>query len=338
MYSELRKDLVSGDWIVIAPGRANRPAEHYKNKEKRVASPIRQCPFEDPQRAGNAAAVLVYKTKKDWDIQVVPNKFPALSQEQAPLSFGRHGPYLTLPGVGFHDIVITRDHHKNFPRLSRGKAVQLLEAFRDRYRMFLNDRDISYVLIFHNWGPKAGASVYHPHYQIIALPIIPPDVSHSLRGSLEYFKKNKKCVHCVMIDYEKKSGSRVVFENNWGIAFAPFVSRMPFELRIFPKKHSPYFEESSRRDLEGVASVLERTLKILSVKLNDPDYNFFIHTSPLTDKKKYRHYHWHIEVLPKISVAAGFELGTGVDINIIDPDAAVKFLKSGEKIKARFHR
>jgi|SRR3989344_2151359 len=338
MYSELRKDLVSGDWIVIAPGRASRPVSFYKNKEKRQPSKIAGCPFEDPQKSGNAEPILIYKNKKDWEIQMIPNKYPALSPRQIPVAYAKHGPYSVLPGVGFHDIVVTRDHYKNFSALTPIGARQLFRAFQDRYNMFFDDKDIAYVMIFHNWGLRAGASVFHPHYQIVALPIVPPDVGHSLMGSSLYFQKHKKCVHCVILDYERRAKSRIVFENKWAVTFAPYVSRVPFELRLFPKLHRPYFEDMSPHELDGIADVLQGTLKMLSSKLSGPDYNFFIHTAPLPNKIKYRHYHWHIEILPHISNPAGFELGTGIDINVVDPDAAAALL-TGRKNKnsAKIH-
>lgn len=328
LYSELRQDLVTGDWIVIAPGRANRPMEFFKNKEKRQVAPIQTCPFEDPQKAGNEEPIIIYRRKSDWDIQVVPNKYPAVQHgKDVMFSSGWHGIYAVLPGIGNHDIVITRDHNKTFNDLSFQQASLVFCAFRERYRMFLKDRHLVYVSIFHNWGPKGGASIYHPHYQIIALPIVPPDIGHSLRGSAVYSKNHKKCVHCVMINQEKQDKTRILFENNSSIAFAPYVSRAPFELRVFPKHHRPYFEDTPDKEMESIVEALQYSLRKIKSRLNDPDYNFFIHTAPIAEKEKYSHYHWHIEVWPQIAIQAGFELSTGVAINVVDPDAAAAFLK-----------
>lgn len=233
-----------------------------------------------------------------------------------------------MDGRGYHNIVITRDHNKNFSHLSSADALSLFMAFQQRYRSSLKDPCLAYILIFHNWGPKAGASVYHPHYQMIGIPVIPPDVGHSLDGSAAYFKKNKKCVHCAMIEWEKKNKRRIIFENKNAIAFAPFVSREPFEVRIFPKNHSSYFENASVRDLQSVVSLLQKSLLAMEKRLGDPDYNFFIHTAPLRNKKRYHHYHWHIEILPKILISAGFELGTGIEITVVDPDEAARILRN----------
>jgi len=324
MNSQLRQDPVSGDWIVIAPGRAKK---HIAKKQKRLKAPIKTCPFENPQAGGNAEPVLLYEGKNDWALQIVPNKNPAFTPKDICPKISRSGPYSIIEGTGHHDIIITRDHDKNFQNLGVSDANLVFKAFKERYKILAQDKCSSYVFIFHNWGPRAGATVYHPHYQMISIPVIPPDVQHSLSGSLAYFKKQKKCVHCEMINWEKKINRRIIFENKGAIVFTPFVSREPFELRVFPKNHLPYFEETSEKDLGFVIEALQKALAKIEKKLGDPDYNFFIHTAPVLGKKNHKHYHWHIEIQPKISVSAGIELGTGIEITVVDPDEAAKILK-----------
>lgn len=324
MNSELRQDLVSGDWVLLAPGRAKRPHFFVKNKIQRTPDSISGCPFEHLQKDN-----LAYPNHLDWAVQVFPNKYPAVIEKKRGVraSIAKHGPYAIFPGVGRHDLVVTRDHYKNFSRLSREHALLVFRAFQDRY-LFVSDHGyIDYVSILHNWGPTAGASVFHPHYQIMSIPVVPPDVQHSLRGSSRYFHDHKKCVHCVMIDLELHEKKRIVFENDKAVAFTPFVSRTPFEVRVFPKNHLPYFENSYDEDMESVVEALQYSLRFIEKKLGDPDYNFFIHTAPIKDKEKYRHYHWHIEITPKISIRGGFEWGTGIETNVIDPDDAAKILR-----------
>lgn len=331
--SELRKDPVSGDWVVIAPGRARRPQKLIsKIKTKRAAAPKSACPFENPQKSGNREPLLVYpagkgnKNKNDWTLQVIENKFPVFSALGRRPRIVKNGLYQTMEGTGRHELVITRDHHKDFCDLG-AKANLVLSAFQERFREFRKDSDLVYALAFHNFGPKSGASVYHPHYQIIGLPIIPPAVGRSLAGSRGYFKKHKKCVHCEMIAWEKKKKNRIIFENSGAIVFAPFISREPFEMRVFPKKHISHFEKTSPRDLALVSEALSKAIARMKKKLGDPDYNFFIHAAPINGKEKFDFYHWHIEILPKISISAGFELGTGIEATVVDPDAAAKILK-----------
>ena len=328
MNSELRQDIVSGDWIVIAPQRTKeKKLGQLLKKEKRIKAPIKNCPFENPQKSGNKEPILIHKNGNDWQIQVIENKYPAFNHRNVCAETFHHGPYPITEGVGHHEITITGNHHKNFPRLDKKTANLVFQVFQNRYKTLAKDSCVSYISIFHNWGQKAGASIYHPHYQIIAIPVVPPDVSHSLDGSARFYQKNKKCVHCAMIDWEKKYKKRIIYENKGAIVFTPFISREPFELRVFPKKHLPYFENASNDELRFIVDALQTALRKVERRLKDPDYNFFIHTSPVKNKKKYGHYHWHIEILPKISISAGFELGTGIEITAVDPDEAAKILK-----------
>ncbi|MBU6142044.1 DUF4921 family protein [Patescibacteria group bacterium] len=324
--SQLRQDLVSGDWIVIAPGRAKRPHDFLKKRRPRRRSPRSTCPFEDPQASGNGAPILIYGDKA-WELQLIHNKFPAFVHKNVCSGIMKDGPYSVTDTSGHHELLITRDHDKNFSQLSRTRARQVLEAFRDRYLMLTNDKCIEYISMFQNWGPTAGASIAHPHYQFIAVPIVPPDVMHSLRGSLQYEKERHRCVHCVMLAWEKKYKKRIIYENAGAIVYAPFVSKAAFEVRIFPKRHLPYFENTLDHDMDCVADALQAALRRVRAVLKDPDYNFFIHTAPLKDKNRYGMYHWHIEIIPRFSLNAGFELGTGIEINSVDPDMAARLLR-----------
>lgn len=327
MNSEFRQDLVSGDWVVISPKRFKRLGQ-FKEKNKRKIISRKNCPFENPQKSGHDAPFVVYPNLDNWKIQVIQNKFPIAYHKGGVCAAEiNQGPFSIIEGVGRHDVVITRDHFKNFTRLSSKEAEAVFHAFKERYQQLSKDKCLKYVFIFHNWGPKAGASVFHPHYQILSMPIIPPDVSRSLRGSKNYFDKNNKCVHCVMLKYDRAEKKRIVFENSEAIAIAPFISREPFELRIFPKKHFSYFEKTPEKTIKDTVQVLQKSLFKLEKKLNDPDYNFFIHTAPIDKNGKFSHYHWHIEVLPKFSVSAGVELGTGIEVTVVDPVAAAKILK-----------
>lgn len=326
--SELRQDIVSGDWILNAPGRRRRPYEIIEKLPTRKRTPKSRCPFEEPQlSSGQSEPLLLYHDHPNWEVQVVPNKYPAVSHSNVcptPISLG---PYRIMHGAGHHELVITRDHDLNFAELRGRSAGLVFRAFKERYLILRDDPCVEYLSIFHNWGPSAGASVYHPHYQMIGVPVLPPDVSHSLRGSANYFAAHKKCVHCDVLQWEKKYKKRIVYENEHAIAFMPFASRVPFEVRIFPKDHLPYFEDTDDAHMSRIVHALQAVLGRISKKLNDADYNFFIHTAPMKAKKKYAHYHWHIEIIPKITVSAGFELGTGVDINVVDPEEAAKFLR-----------
>jgi UDPglucose--hexose-1-phosphate uridylyltransferase len=328
--SEFREDPVSGDWIIVAPERAKRPHDFLPQRKKRVPTPKSKCPFEDLQKSGNWPPIVVQldKNRRDWRVVIVPNKYPALTHNRLCATILRRGPYEFSEGVGHHDVLVARSHEKNIAHLALEEGLCAFEVLQKRYRMLAADKCLVYALTFMNWGESAGASLYHPHFQVLSLPIIPPDVKHSLDGSRNYFRKNRRCVHCEMIKYELKSRSRVVLKNKYAIAVAPFVSREPFEVRVYPLRHRPYFERTPKAELKAAVEVLQKTLLKVERRLNDPDLNFFVHTAPLKRQNNYRHYHWHIEILPKITINAGFELGTGVEINVVDPDKAAAILKN----------
>jgi len=328
-FSELRQDLVSGDWILVSPGRFRKVEEMLKKSKKRIQTPKTRCPFERPLETVSEKILLQYpeNQKKKWSLLVLENGFPAVRHSDKKVHAHKEGPYAALEGAGHHDLLITRDHHKDFSALSKERTFEVFQAFRDRYLQLMTDRNVAYVSMFHNWGPKAGASVYHPHYQMIGIPVIPTSVSRSFEGSKIYKKKHGRCAHCDQIKWEKSEKKRMVGENEYAIAFTPYFSRNPFEIIVIPKAHRPFFENTLDAELQGVADLLRDVLKLLGKKLHDPDYNFFIHTSPIFEKKKFTHYHWHIEVYPKLSIRAGFEISTGIEINVADPDLVAKTLR-----------
>jgi len=326
-HSELRQDIVSSDWVLIVNRKSKKPHQ-FRQKQRIKRSSKRTCPFRNPRKAGGGNILLSYPNEKNWKLSVVPNKYPAvIDGEGKPLKKFKHGPFNVIPGFGHQELLITKDHDNNFSKITKNDAFLIFKAFRERYRSISEDKNVSYITIFHNWGPRAGASMYHPHYQILAIPVIPPDAEHSLHGSSKYFKKHKKCVHCVQIKWEKKEKKRIIFENKDVIVFAPYASKEPFEMRVFLKKHKSYFEDSTDAELKSVSSALQYSLKKLEKALGNPNYNFFIHTAPLKDKDKYSHYHWHIEIMPRLNISAGFELSTNVEINSTDPDISAKILK-----------
>ena len=325
--SEFRKDIVSGDWIVMAPERDTRPHDRSR-KKSRKPSPVKSCPFEklDSERQ-NWPPVMVYPNLKKWRMVLLPNKFPALINSGIGAHQFNYGPYLLKDGAGYHDIIITRNHHNNYVHLDPSEAYRVLWMMQERYKYYAEDKYMSYTSAFFNWGSTAGASVYHPHYQLLALPIIPPDVTHSLNGSERYYKKHHRCVHCEMLRFEKKQKLRIVMENDQAIALAPFVSRSPYEVRIFPKKHLTSFEFSKEKEVRGVSAILQQVLFCIEKNLRDPDLNVFIHTSPLRSGDKYRYYHWHLEIIPKIGSIGGFELSTGLEINTVLPEKVAMTLR-----------
>jgi len=326
--SELRQDLVSGAWVVIATSRAKRP-DDFKSKiiQKPDDSSEENCFFCDA--VNKTKPLLIYeKSAGDWTLAVIPNKYPAFDFS-TKLDRRTEGPFSVVNGVGYHEVIITRDHAKHIALMSTPQVMEIINAYQERYLNLMNKRFVDYISIFHNHGAAAGASISHPHSQLIAMPIVDPDVHRSLNGSANYWHQNKECVHCVMIEWEKSDKKRIVFENKDFVAFCPFASRAAFEVRIYPKFHSPYFERITPESKIQLAEALRIVLAKINLGLDNPAYNFFLHTAPC-DGKDYPHYHWHFEIMPKTSIWAGFELSTGIEISTIEPEKAAEFLREQE--------
>lgn len=330
--SEFRKDPASGDWVLIAPERSNRPHE-WPKRPKRVPGPKESCPFENLEDTGNWPPILMLEEGESWKVVVIPNKFPALAHHHVCGEIFSRGIYEVTAGIGHHELVIGRDHDKNLAKMSPAEGFTIMRVIQSRYKSLTEDECVQYVTAIFNWGVAGGSSVYHPHYQILSLPIIPPDVEHALEGAREYHKQHKKCVHCAMLAYERKQKKRIILESAGAVALAPFASLNRFEVRIFPKRHEGFFEHASGKDLLAVTELLQEVLRRMATHWSDPDLNFYIHSGPAKRRKANEAYHWHIEIIPRdlIPPAGGFELGTKININPIDPDNVAAMLR-GEKI------
>ncbi len=331
--SELRFNIVSKDWVVIATGRARRPETFKKEKRKVMKEPAETCPFCHIETQETPALIFSKGKKikdpqvipKDWTLAVVPNKFPAVTPGKS-LKERAEGPYQIIDGVGFHEVVVTRDHLKDISQFSAREIKELIDAYQERYLELMNEKFVNYISIFHNHGYEAGASISHPHSQIIAIPVTDPDIQNSLIGSKRYFDFHQKCIHCEMIKWDKEDGRRIVFENDDFVAVCPFASKMAFSLRIYPKNHLSYFERLNETQRVALSEVFEATMSKLRKALGGPAYNFFLKTSPC-DGKDHSHYHWHFDILPRTSIQAGFEFGAGIEISTIEPEKAAEYLR-----------
>jgi UDPglucose--hexose-1-phosphate uridylyltransferase len=261
----------------VATGRARRPDEFAKHRVAETPQPKSGCPFERllpdvravyDRRGGKVTSGA--SSIGRWWVQVVPNKYPAFSPSDACPIPQAVGPYHRQDGVGLHEVVITRHHTRALGSMTSAEVAVVLRAYRDRYLALRGEGCVRYISIFHNHGRAAGATISHPHSQIIAIPVIPPDVERSLRGSATYFKKHRKCVHCVMLDFERRQGWRIVYENESIVALCPYISRSAFEVRVFPKRHAPAFERMSERELDAAGDALRTGLAKLARGLGDP--------------------------------------------------------------------
>lgn len=266
------------------------------------------------------------KFTKNWTTISLANKYPALIPSNS-LDETSEGPYYKkINGIGFHEVVVTRDHKKSLARLPLDHVIEVITVYQERYLDLMNEPLVKYISIFHNHGEEAGASVFHPHSQIIAAPVIDPDLNRALVMSEKYFQETGKCIYCEISDWDRKDRKRIVFENNGFAVICPFASKAAFEMIISPKEHSPYFERISDDGKKYLAEALQVSLRKLYKGLNDPPYNFYLHTAP-SDGRDYGFYHWHMTIIPKTAIWAGFELSTGIEISTIAPERAAEFLK-----------
>lgn len=336
--SELRKDAVIGRWVIIASERENRPGamEPLGPPPRALDGP---CPFCEGNEQHTPPEVLAFRNRNSrrdstgWWVRVVPNKFPAMTIEGQTLRVGE-GMYDMMSGIGAHEVVIEDPRHDvNMADMPVKQIEEIFWAYRERMLDLHRDLRFRYVMIFKNHGALSGATLEHPHSQIIALPIIPKRVQEELEGARDYYAYKERCVFCDVIHQEQRDNLRIVDVNDWFIAFHPYASRFPYETWILPRQHASFFSDIQINEISDLARVLKKILTRFKGVLRDPAYNFVIHTAPFTEEDS-PHFHWHIELIPRLTRIAGFEWGTGFYINPIAPETATARIlgleKSGE--------
>ncbi len=331
--NEFRQDLVSGEWVLFASGRGKRP--NAKVRQILYQSPA-DCPFEnffDPGKNDNEV-VWGYPDNENWKALIIKNKYPTLKTGLCTPE-NAVGPYKAHDAVGEHEVVVYRAHDRSFDDFTKEDIVNAVKVYKKRYIELSKLSDcVRYISIFHNHGLEAGATVYHPHSQIISMPILPPDVFRSLSGSFYYYSKNQRRVYDVILEWEMNEGKRIITENDKFVAFCPFASKYPFEVRIFSKESHAHFEEMPDDIDPYFADIIHDVLARIKAVLGRPAFNFFIHTAPVRMPQNelfgidmHQFYHWHLEVVPHTKTDAGFEIGTGIAVNSGDPDQAAKELR-----------
>lgn len=315
--------------MIIATDRGKRPTD-FPGTSVRLKGGF--CPFCYGNEDKTPPEILSYRPDGSfrdtpgWLLRVVPNKFPALRVE-GNLNRQGEGIFDKMEGVGAHEVIIeTPDHNASLATLEEQAIQDVLWAFRDRMLDLRKDRRLRYILIFKNHGEAAGASLEHSHSQLIALPIVPKLVREEIDGSKVHYSFKERCVYCDIIRQELNSGDRVIDENQDFLVIAPYAPRFTFETWILPKTHDSGFENAQKREYENLSRILRTTLQKIDLVLNGPAYNLVIHTAPFTEPVS-DFYHWHIEIMPKLSKVAGFEWGSGFYINPVPPEDAAKFLK-----------
>jgi galactose-1-phosphate uridylyltransferase, family 1 len=262
----------------------------------------------------------------NWTLRVVPNKFPALRIE-GELGKAADGIYDRMHGIGAHEVVIESERHDvDLFDLPEKRFEDVLWAYRDRLLDLKKDNRFKSVLIFKNHGAAAGASLSHSHSQLIALPVIPKRVMEEMNGCLEYYRFRDRCLFCDIVVQEMDQKVRIVEETGEFLAFSPYAPRFPFETWIVPKRHQCAYEMIEGDQAKALAAVFRRTLRRLNLALENPPFNFIVHSAPFQERAA-DFFHWHIEIMPKLTKVAGFEWGSGFYINPTPPEESAKYLR-----------
>ena len=328
---ELRKDPVTGRWVIISTERQKRPNDFLFERPKAVGR--EDCPFCPGREDMTPPEVLAYRRNgggsngPGWDVRVVPNKFPALRVDGI-LDREPEGMFDRMNGVGVHEVIIeSPDHDQSFASMAETDIERVLSAFRERILDLKHDGRLRYVLVFKNHGGAAGATLEHAHSQLIAMPVVPDFVGEELDGAHRHFAAKERCVFCDIIRQELADGRRVVQENADIVALAPYAPRFAFETWLLPRRHGSRFEEAPQREYESLARMLKAVLTRIDRALEKPPYNLVVHSAPFGDNGS-DEYHWHVEIMPKLTRTAGFEWGTGFYINPTSPEEATEVLRS----------
>jgi UDPglucose--hexose-1-phosphate uridylyltransferase len=328
--SELRKDPVTGRWVIISTERRKRPTD-FRLESVHIA-PEAGCPFCEGHEHMTPRELLAHRRNgtspnaPGWQVRVVPNQFPVLRVEGS-LDRQGEGLFDKMNGIGAHEVVIESPKHEDaLAAMGDGAIEEVLWACRERVQDLKRDRRFRQIIIFKNHGAAAGASLDHSHSQIIALPIVPREVRDEVDGARAHYASKERCVFCDIVRQETADGRRLIAENGDFVAVAPYAPRFPFETWLLPRRHQSRFEDAPRHEHAALARVLGQILRKMNKALRFPPYNLLIHSAPLVEPVE-DSYHWHVEIIPKLTKVAGFEWATGFYLNPTSPEEAAEVLR-----------
>jgi UDPglucose--hexose-1-phosphate uridylyltransferase len=327
---ELRQNFFTKEWVIIATERAKRPEELATHRPAQtVPSFVEACPFCPGNESKTPPEVMRFPATagEPWAVRVIPNKFAALSRDAQPAR-SQQDVWRRIEGFGFHEVVIdSPDHSCCMALLPDEQVASILRVYKERYTLLSMDRRVNHVTIFKNHGLDAGASLQHPHSQIVATPVIPSQVRHRLHEALRHYDDSGECMFCHMVEREVEEQTRIVIKSEHFVAMEVFASATPFATHIFPLRHMATFGDISTTEINDLAHVLRSLLAKIYVGLENPDLNFTVRSGP-SDYASARHFHWYVSVIPRLTRVAGFELGSGMFINTVLPEAAAEFLRN----------
>ncbi len=335
--AEFRQDIITGESVIVAMDRARRPESFLPGgseglQKEELPEYVSNCPFCNGNEGMTPPEKFAWRShgpanSPDWKVRVVPNKFPAVEINGRPSPAAGETDIREMHGYGEHEVIIETPLHNRHPgEISLEQMQTILESYGSRYISLAKNLSLRSVTIYRNHRKEAGASMEHPHSQIIALPFIPSSIRQEIEGSHRFYLEKGRCAFCMMIEKNDHYSKHVICENSQFVAMVPYAARLPFETWIIPRKHYPSFIDMEPEQLEPLARIMTEVLGRISLSLDDPPYNYYLHSAPfLTDSLPY--YHWHLEIIPRLTTVAGFEMGSGVYINETVPEESARYLR-----------
>lgn len=329
--TEIRRDAIVDRWVIFSPARAARPNEYSTTPPAHATGPCPFCEGNERLATPEIAAIRTPGTaphEPGWQVRVVPNKFPAVAGVTT-LNDGHLTPEpTTTTAFGLHEVIVESPRHlASITKLTAIQLADVLGMYRSRMAFAGEEPQIRHALVFKNVGPGAGASMEHLHSQLIGLPLVPTDVADELRASQAFHAERGNCVFCHLLEHERNAKLRLVEETAHFTAFCPYAPRFPFETWLFPRSHESRFDRIPTVDLPELAGILRNCIDRIERTTGRAEYNYLIHSAPF-DTCCQSHYHWHIEIFPRLAQAAGFEWGTGMFINSVFPEEAARKLRA----------
>jgi UDPglucose--hexose-1-phosphate uridylyltransferase len=330
---ELRHSFATREWVIIATERARRPEDFAHNPEPVKADSTANCPFCPGKENKTPAEILAFREPGSqpngpgWRVRVTLNAFPALNPIGELKREKTNAGFLKMNGVGIHEVIIeSPEHEQIIATMPLSQVEEIYQAYRERYIALAKDNRFEAVILFKNHGRGAGTSLHHPHSQIIATPVMPRALRDRIDIASDYLDQFGSCLICDMMAMERKEGERLILESANFLVFSPFASRLPFETWVVPKQHSSNFETITPELCRELAGVMQKVLQKFNKVLHNPDFNYAVYSAPCHEQGL-QYCHWNMKIFPRISNQAGFELGSGMMINSVVPEAAAKFIR-----------
>jgi UDPglucose--hexose-1-phosphate uridylyltransferase len=327
---EIRHNIITREWVIIATERAKRPEQFAKPNVRRA--PVERFVATCPLCPGNEDKTPpeTYRVPRSsdggWQVRVVPNKFSALDAK-GDLVRKAEGLKRTITGVGIHEVIIeTPEHNKTLALLTEAEMELVMATYRQRYNVVTLDSRVAHVTLFKNHGERAGTSLEHPHSQLVGTPIIPPQVRDRMEHALRFYDETGDCIFCATLADELVDDVRIVAQSNDFVAFIPYAALTPFHLWIFPLRHSATFLEATEAEMADLSRLLRKVLRKIYFALDNPDFNLSLRTPP-REACGLKYFHWYLSIIPRVTRVAGFEIGSGMFINTALPEQSAEFLR-----------